>query len=149
MYTLEFKTGRFDDYCVYVTKPNKRLWFPYDWQYLRWIQNLKKKYSVFKVYLDFLRIYNLARYDYDETEAYDVICEVDKTYTGDTEHWWSIFYMTMVAEERKENTILGKRIKRLGVYNVLFDNFTPQYTAEYMRGMRWYELEELMIERGI
>ena len=96
-----------------------------------------------------MKIYDLARYDYDETEAYVVIQELDKTYTEDTENRWRKFYMTMVAEERKENTILGKRIKMLGVYNVLFDNLNPVYTAKYMRGMRWYELEELMIERGI
>lgn len=107
-------------------------------------------YGEDQVYNDFLRVYDVAVYDYDDEKAYSVIKEVAKNYSyHQTEHWWSIFYKTMVAEERKENTILGKRIKRLGVYNVLFDKYAPKYTAEYMKGMGWRELDDLMYERGI
>ena len=116
---------------------------------MHWIRVLGKQYGEDKVYEDFLKVYNVSVFDYDDDRAYEVIQEVASHYHGKTEHWWSIFYKTMVAEERKENSILGKRIKRLGVYNVLFDKYAPKYTANYMKGMRWYDLEELMIERGI
>ena len=58
-------------------------------------------------------------------------------------------YMTMLAEEKKENAILGKKIKRLGAYNLLYDEYPIDYIVKYMRNMRWYKLKELMIERGI
>ena len=108
-----------------------------------------KRYGEDRVYEDFLRVYDVSVFDYDDEKAYGVIQEVAKGYREPTEHWWSVFYKTMVAEERKENTILGKRIKRLGVYNVLFDKYPPRKTARYMRGMDWRDLDDLMYERGI
>ena len=94
-------------------------------------------------------MYDVSVYDYDDTVAYKVIQEIDKHYNKPTEQWWSLFYKTMVAEERKANSILGKRIKRLGVYNVLFDDYSAKYTARYMRGMNWRDLDDLMFERNI
>ena len=108
-----------------------------------------KQYGNDNVYSDFIRVYDVSVYDYDDDMAYSVIQDVDKNYRQNTEHWWSVFYKTMVAEERKENSILGKRIKRLGVYNVLYDKFSPKYTANYMKGMYWEDLDKLMEERGI
>lgn len=146
---MEFGQGKFDKWCVHTTRPNGTKWYAKDYEYLYWIQKLGKDYGKDNVYTDFLRVYDVSVFDYDDSIAYNVIQEVDKHYHKPTEQWWSLFYKTMVAEERKENTILGKRIKRLGVYNVLFDNYSAKYTARYMRGMDWQDLDDLMYQRGI
>ena len=70
-------------------------------------------------------------------------------YNDDTILWWLIFYMTMLAECKKENSILKKRIKKLGVYNILFDEYSIDYIIKYMKGKNWRYLDNLMKERGI
>ena len=57
--------------------------------------------------------------------------------------------MTMLAEENMPGKILGKKIKRLGVYNILYDKYPIPYVCSYMDGMRWWQLRDLMMERGI
>lgn len=102
-----------------------------------------------KVYSDFLIVYDAADEIFDENKCYSICSEVDKHYDEGTTHWWVIFYMTMVAECKKENAILKKRIKHLGVYNVLFDDYSIDYVTKYMRGKGWRDLDALMKERGI
>ena len=57
--------------------------------------------------------------------------------------------MSMVAECNKKHSILKKRIKHLGVYNILFDKYDIDYVTKYMRGKSWRYLDKLMKERGI
>ena len=61
---------------------------------------------------------------------------------------YSILYMGMIAEENKENTILGKRIKRLGMYQTLIENVPAEISANYSRGMKWHELDKECNKRG-
>lgn len=56
--------------------------------------------------------------------------------------------MAMVAENLKANTRLGKRIKRLGVHQLLFENRTVLDAANFMRGMGWREIAGMCEERG-
>ena len=150
-YKFWFGRGRFDDYCVFCSKPNNKYWFALDKEYLGWIKRLGRRYGVDNVYEDFLQVYDLVDSDYEGKFRIveDLIWDLDKHYNGNTERWWAVFYMTMVAECCRENTILNKRIKHLGVYNVLFDDMGAGYTSQYMKKMQWWELDDLMIERGI
>lgn len=148
-YEFYFGEGKFDEWCVYCRKPNGGFWFALDKQYLYWIKKMSLRYGKEKVYNDFLRIFEVARFDFDFEEGYSVIKEVSLNYPVCTEHWWTIFYMTMIAECHKEGTILNKRIKHLGVYNVIFDGYGSGYTANYMKKLHWWELDELMRVRGI
>ena len=61
---------------------------------------------------------------------------------------FSTLYMTMISEEQKQYTKLGKRIKRLGVYALLKENKTALEAAEFMKGMNWREIDKLCKERG-
>lgn len=61
---------------------------------------------------------------------------------------YTILYMGMVAEERKAGTRLGKRIKRLGVHKLLVENQSVSDAANFMRGMRWREIDALCSARG-
>lgn len=152
-YHFWFDTGNIDDWCVHCLKPDGKMWFAYDREYLSWIRKMAKFYGTDKVYDDFVKVYDSVKYDFNMGDAYDIIHEVSGHYNGNTEHYWTYFWMTMVAEERKENAIVGKRIKRLAVYNLLFDKYKLSYVLTYMdtrrnKGMNWRILDELCYERG-
>ena len=62
--------------------------------------------------------------------------------------WFSIIYAGMIAEENKANAILKKRIKRLGMHQVLIEGLDPNLAANFSKGKKWKELDALMRERG-
>ena len=61
---------------------------------------------------------------------------------------FSILYMGMLAEENKAHTRLGKRIKRLGMHKLLIENESVDTAANFMRKMKWYEIDSLCRSRG-
>ena len=61
---------------------------------------------------------------------------------------FTTLYMAMIAEENYPNTKLGKKIKRLGVYEMLFSNREISDAANFMRGMAWRDINELCRQRG-
>ena len=61
---------------------------------------------------------------------------------------FSILYMGMVAEENKRFTRLGKRIKRLGMHMLLVERQDVDYAANFMRNMKWREIDVMCRERG-
>ena len=148
-YEFYFDEGKFDKFCVHcINHRTGKKWFALDKEYLSWIKRLSNRYNVDLVYSDFVRLYDFVQKDYDLEGVIGLIEELDSHYHNSTQKWWVVFYMTMVAEENKDGAILGKRIKRLGVYNVLFDGYSVDYTAKYMNGMNWVKLDELMVCRG-
>ena len=142
-YNIFFAPGNFDDWCVYMEHA------PTDNEYFEWILSLANKYGVVQVYNDFIDIYNIVDENFMPQKCLKVAEDIDKHYVEDTVHWWVVFYMTMVAECKKENSILKKRIKHLGVYNILFDKIDIQTVTTYMQGKSWKFLDNLMKERGI
>ena len=60
------------------------------------------------------------------------------------EIWFTIIYAAMIAEENKANAILKKRIKRLGMYQVLIQNMKPEEAAQFSRGKSASSLNILM-----
>lgn len=148
-YEIYFAPGRFDKWCVYLNNTENKKTIPLDKDYFQWILNLSNKYGKKQVYEDFLKVYDDVDELFDEEKCYSLCHDIDEKYEEDTTHWWIIFYMTMVAECKKKNSILKKRIKHLGVYNVLFDEYEINYVVTYMRGKKWRDLDKLMKERGI
>lgn len=61
---------------------------------------------------------------------------------------FTIIYMGMIAEENKEFTKLGKRIKRLGVHQVLKERMHYNEAANFSRGKKWKELNEICSSKG-
>jgi len=47
----------------------------------------------------------------------------------------------MVAEENKINTKLGKKIKRLGIHQILIEDINPNVAANFSKGMNWKKIE--------
>lgn len=133
-FRLYFDKGTFDDWCVWTFDSKKRkYYFPYDEDYLTWIKELGLQYTNEKVYSDFLQIYDKVKKGVTNKECYDITKKIDSHYEEYTQVWWVIFFMTMYAECMKENTILGKRIKHLAVYNVLVEGDEVEYVTQYMK----------------
>lgn len=80
------------------------------------------------------------------------ISEISETYREehklDFDIWYTVLYLAMIAEENKKFTKLGKRVKRLGLHQVLFDGLLPIEAANYSKGKRWQELSKDCEVRG-
>lgn len=147
---IYFDKGNFDEYCVYINDVCKqKRYAPKDKDYFEWIRILSVQYGCHQVWSDFCAIYDIVDNNETQEQVLNLIYDIDMHYNSDTIIWWLIFYMTMLAECKKAHTILKKRIKKLGVYNIFFDKYDIDYIIKYMRGMKWQELDALMVERGI
>lgn len=147
---LEFYSGRFDSWCVYLTRPDGAQHPPRDDEYFTTIQQYAGKYSAEVIYRDFVAIYD-ATGKAIEVDVLKLIESLSQTYAEDVlelEIIFTILYASMVAEENKANTRLGKRVKRLGLHQILFDGFSPSRAANFSKGMRWRDIAAECRERG-
>lgn len=147
---LIYSQGKFDNWCVYdVSKQGNRNPVK-DVEYFSIIKKLAEKYSTRKIYNDFVSIYEWTGKDVNISilnkivliagEYGDDALLVDKVFT--------ILYMAMLAEENKAYTKLGKRIKRLGIYVLLFTDSSIEESANFMRGMNWRQIDEMCKKYG-
>lgn len=147
---LEYDKGKFDDWCVYLTRPSANKYAPRDSQYFERLSRYAKQYGVETLYDDFVQIYDRTGRKLDNT-VFDFIKELCTKYSPnevDIAIDFSIIYMGMVAEEKKAFTKLGKRIKRLGVYQVLIEEMDYHTAANFSRGKKWEELAQLCSSKG-
>jgi hypothetical protein len=147
---IEFDSGCFDGWCVFVTNPGTRRFAPTDVQYFTRIKQISQKLGPQKIYDDFVVIYNRTTKTIDP-KVFDLILALCKFYDEDAaemELWFNVLYAGMIAEENKENAILKKRIKRLGIHQVLMDGISPEKAAVFSKGKKWRELDEIMLEKG-
>ena len=79
---------------------------------------------------------------------HDLCMESFKKEGIEAEVLFSILYMAMISEEKKRNTKLGKRIKRLGVHKLLIEGKDIYEAANFMKGMKWRDIDQLCKERG-
>lgn len=147
-----FDNGRFDRWCVYVKESDGSKKAPLDVEYFQALKQISKKYPDNKVYEDFVAIYNQTT----KSIQPDVIALIDEkvsTY-ADTdknivEQWFTVIYAAMIAEENKKNTILKKRIKHLGIYQLLVLDMPAKEAARFSFGKKWHELDAMMRSYGI
>lgn len=147
---LEYDRGQFDDWCVYLTRPNVGRYAPRDFQYFQRLQQFAEQYGSQSLYNDFVAIYNKTSKAMDNS-MFEFIVDLCQKYGEDSLTIaidFSIIYMGMVAEENKAFTKLGKRIKRLGVYQTLMENISYSDAANFSRGRKWRELDAICKERG-
>jgi len=147
--SIFYDKGSFDNWCVYIRKEN-RTYAPKDTEYFTRLQHLAKKHTNTKIYEDFVRIFNQTTSKIN-AETLKLIENLSGKYSDDATEirlWFTVMYAGMVAEENKANKILGKRIKRLGVYQVLILQRSPEHAANYGRGKKWKYLDEIMQEYG-
>ena len=146
--TLAFGKGLFDDWCIYVLG-GKYPKFPLDEWYFQVLLDWCKSRAPEDIYDDFVIIYE-ATSEAVAQSTLDEIRALSNRYsdTNEANVIWTILYMGMIAEENKANAILKKRIKRLGVYQVLIESLSPKVAANYSRGQSADYLDKVCYYRG-
>ena len=147
---LEYARGTFDDWCVYMSSPNGRRYAPKDYEYFTFFKNLASKYSSTEVYDSFVLLYENSSKSI-ESSVLKLIEEISFRYSEDRLDVcknFTIIYMGMIAEENKEFTKLGKRVKRLGFYQTIILQMEPIVASSYSKGKKWQELDGLCKSYG-
>ena len=145
-----FSKGKFDNWCVYLKKRGEAR-APHDKSYFKSLKTLADKYGEDVIYDKFVEVYKKTSIKcYSEVVDYiqDLSEELEEE---DRELFWNTMptiYFAMVAEENKQFTKLGKRIKRLGIHQILQENLDVAKAAQYSMGMKWREIHDECIERG-
>lgn len=146
---LEYDRGKIDSWCVYMTNPDGVRRPPLDRDYFNELKALADEYGAERVYGDFVDIYDLTTRNIDNNvlmhitqmaATYGDPLEVDKLFTT--------FYMAMTSEENYPNTRLGRKIKRLAAYEILFGGRDVDDAVVFMKRMGWREIDALCCERG-
>jgi hypothetical protein len=149
--SVYFKYGTFDKWCVVVGDDYKKS-APYDVDYFTYFQDLSKTYEEDKIYNDFITIYENTTKEITESTR-KIIEDISLTYRDEdvlmVEENFTVIYGGMIAEMNKENTMLGKRVKHLGVFQILKENLDPTYVANFSKGKSWTELDEIMKQKNI
>jgi len=150
---VTFDQGRFDQWCVYISDGNERF-APFDSWYFQILLDWGKDRALSDIYQDFVSIYELT----DETirdEVLELISTISAQYADSAKAAtiFKVLYYGMIAEENKKGSLGGvlplrKRIKRLGVYQVLMEGLSPDYAADYSRGLGADYLDKVCYYRG-
>lgn len=147
---LVFDRGKFDNWCVYVLDGEIK-YAPKDIDYLTKLKFLSENYSSDKLYRDILAIYNHTHKLVDE-KVVQLIENIAATYfykyQFTIKKCLMVVYAGMIAENNKEKTQLGKRIKLLAIHQLLNQNFTPKQAADFSKGKTWKELDKIMKDLG-
>lgn len=147
---IEFAPGKFDDWCVYVTRPKSVRKPPLDTDYFSVMQATGEKYGVELVWADLMRIFSAVGKKPRE-DVLQGISDVSAKYAPDDVEFdiaATSIYLGMIAEENKANTKLGKRIKLLGLHQVLRENLSVAHAANSSRNKGWREIDEECRRRG-
>lgn len=147
---VEFDKGFFDDWCVYLTRKTSARYAPKDTEYFEALKNAGQQHGHAHIYNSFLLFYHPTTKRIDN-RILDLITNISNDYGNDVteiETWFTVIYAGMVAEENKANAILKKRIKRLGLHQLLLEDKTPEYAANFSKGKNWKELDKLMKQKG-
>lgn len=147
--SIEFDRGRFDVWCVYHRTPGVGRRPPLDLEYFDELAKLARTHGVERVYGHFAEIYEATDNDVRD-EVLARIVELSSEYGSDAHRFhftMATIYAAMVAEERR-GLPLGKRVKRLGIHQVLNESMPANEAANYSRGMRARELMAICRSKG-
>lgn len=114
------------------------------------LKDLASTHGSEKIYSDFVQVYDLTTSTIDSS-VLNLISSISLSYGDDSEEidiWFTVLYAGMIAEENKKYAKLKKRIKRLGMHQVLIEGQLPEYAAGFSRGKKWTELDALMQTKG-
>ena len=160
---IEYEDGTYDQFYVSVEQGSAESFdynsdFVLDKNIFLALMDLGSLYGEQVVYDDFLKFYNMTKSVVEGKEfgqmqsVFDCILELSKRYRKDAlrvEVVFSWLYSAMVAEENKRNTKLGKRVKRLGVYQVLIENMSPENASEFSCDKTWQWIDGECEKRGL
>lgn len=150
LHRVEFDRGNFDDFCVYLQRNRQARYAPVDTEYFEFFLKKGMQYGAKKVYNDFVQIYTPASCNL-EPFILEMITTISDTYGSDAEEmdiWLTVIYGGMIAEENKKNAVLKKKIKRLGMHQVLMQEMDPIVAANFSRGKKINELNPIIKAAG-
>jgi len=145
-----FGRGKFDDWCVFLRSPEGKTVAPRDKEYFRKLKIIGNRFGQQKLYDDFVSVYAPTGKIVDPL-ILRRIKRLSLKYgelTDEVEQWLTVIYYGMVAEENKEHAVLKKRIKRLGIHQILIEDNSPEQAATFSRGKSANKLDKLMLEKG-
>ena len=148
--SLEYDTGVFDQWCTYLRRADGSRNPPRDAEYFSTLAEIRKIHGSQRLYLDIKKIYVLTGKEINEN-VLDYISLVSKEYLEDqikVEILLTILYAAFISEENKAHTKLGKRIKLLGIHQILIEEKSPEDAADFSKGMSWRDISKLCEERG-
>lgn len=96
---LEYDSGSFDEWCVYLTRPGKLRNAPRDIEYFRDMKKLAETHTKQAVYTDFVKIYQLTGNNVMDS-VLQFIQKTSEKYKQDSleiEILFTILYSGMVA----------------------------------------------------
>jgi len=140
---IYFGRGKFDDWCVFLERPSAKAYAPLDTEYFTFFAELAQASSPKAVYTSFQKIYAVTNAIVNPTASKIIVAESEE-YRGaanEAEIWFAVIYGGMIAEENKANAILKKRVKHLGLYQVLIQNLPVKDAANWSRGRKWREID--------
>jgi hypothetical protein len=149
--SLQFVTGRIDDWCIEIKYPTGKKSYPLDSEYFTELQDINKEEPT--IYEDYVKIYDLTTKEVSE-EVKALCFELASKYSkpNKVERLFLTLYAGMIAEINKKingkPSKLGKRIKRLGMHQVLVEQANPVIVANYSRGMSWQGIDAECKARG-
>jgi hypothetical protein len=147
---LEFDQGNFDGWCIFLTRPGHARFAPKDWQYFTRLQELATQFGAAKVYTDFVTVFDATTQTLDP-EFISHITVISNDYAQHVlraDIVFTLLYAGMLAEENKAYAPLGKRIKRLGVHQVILEEMAPKEAATFSAGLKWPQIAEQCKSRG-
>lgn len=147
---LEYDEGKFDSWCVYMTDSDGGRKPPFDTDYFNELKALADEYGADRVYRDFVTIYDATTKEIDNV-VLDRITQMAEKYGADAlsvDKLYTTFYMAMTSEENYPNTRLGRKIKRLAAYEILFGGREVDDAVVFMKKMGWRDIDALCQERG-
>lgn len=147
---VEYADGNFDGWCVFVNRPDAGKYNPKDSDYFQELIDLGKRYGFERVYGDFVKIYDLTTKKVEEP-VLERINEIGSSYGEDSFEVslvFTVIYSTMIAEENKAKTRLGKRIKRLGIHQALIEKIPAEDAAKFSHGKKWRDLSATCNAKG-
>lgn len=132
---LYYDYGCFDDWCVHIIDKENKIYRPKDKVVFNRLLKYASKYGTDSIYEDFTKIYNLTSKNLSN-DVIELISKESKKYTEDeigVSVLFTLLYACMVAEENKKDTKLGKRIKMLGVHQLLKDKMSCEEAANFSK----------------
>lgn len=148
-------TGNIDDWCVYFEKRGDEPIARRDEEYFGDLMDMKNKYGGERIYRDFVKIYDKTTGQFNPS-IFSEIEEIARTYLEDGLKMMillSTLYMAMVSEfnyliRGKIPSKMKNKLKRLAVYQITMENYTPQKAANFSRNRGSKELTEECRKRG-
>lgn len=146
---IGFGRGRIDNFCVYhriegLTRA------PLDTEYFDFMEGLSRSHSPQMVYRRFVTLYEFVKKEVSE-DAIQLIDKLSSDFPKEyraCQTYFTILYLAMVAEENYPGTKLGKRLKRLGIHQILIEGIEVHVAAHWSRGKPWREIAEECKRRG-